>query len=145
MYVGSAEIPMLFVNGGKDFAYPPDSYEKTYDLVKCTKNIRFTPELPHGHIFDRPMEVEIFIEKILNSGTPLPKVTSVKVGEKEIQAKIKSKTKLVAAQLYYTKNERSCNPKDRIWITLPAQVAGKRVIAQTPPFRRNNLVHQCCR
>jgi dienelactone hydrolase len=37
-YVGSASMPMLFVNGGKDFAYPPDSHAKTYALVKSPKN-----------------------------------------------------------------------------------------------------------
>ncbi|MFH1741903.1 MAG: alpha/beta fold hydrolase [bacterium] len=133
MYVGSAEMPMLLVNGGKDFAYPPDSYAKTYSLVKGTKNIRFTPELPHGHIFDRPMEIEIFIEDILKSGTPLPKIVSLKIAEEEIRAKIKSKTKLIGAHLCYTTDDLSCNPKDRTWNTLPAQVMGKRVTVQPPP------------
>ena len=51
-YVGSASMPMLFVTGGQDFAYPPDSHAKTFGLVKSDKNLRFTPNLPHSHIFD---------------------------------------------------------------------------------------------
>ena len=61
-YVGSAEMPMLFVNGGNDGAYPPDSHAKTFALVHSPKYLHFVPELPHGHLFDRPKAIEVFVE-----------------------------------------------------------------------------------
>ena len=33
-FIKNAKMPMLFVNGTNDFAYPLDSYQKTYRLVK---------------------------------------------------------------------------------------------------------------
>ena len=36
MYIGSAAMPVLFINGTNDFAYPLDSYAKTYGLVKAS-------------------------------------------------------------------------------------------------------------
>ena len=33
-YLGLASMPLLFVNGTNDFAYPLDSYQRSYRLVK---------------------------------------------------------------------------------------------------------------
>ena len=35
----AASMPMLFLNGSNDGAYPLDSYMKTYELVQSPKNI----------------------------------------------------------------------------------------------------------
>ena len=34
MYLASARMPVFFVNGSNDFAYPLDSHAKTCDLVR---------------------------------------------------------------------------------------------------------------
>ncbi len=47
-YVGQAAMPVLFMNGTNDFAYPLDSYRKTYRLVK-NRDICVTVNMPHGH------------------------------------------------------------------------------------------------
>ena len=75
-YVGSAAMPMLFVNGGKDFAYPPDSHAKTFALVQSPSYLHFVPDLPHGHIFDRPKAIEHFIEHRLNNGPALTQLST---------------------------------------------------------------------
>lgn len=82
MHVGSAMMPMLFVNGGTDFAYPPDSHAGTFALVTAPKCLHFVPHLPHGHIFDNPEAVEVFIDRHLKVGLPLPTIGPVEVGEK---------------------------------------------------------------
>jgi len=48
-YLGAARMPMLFVNGTNDFAYPLDSYMKSYTLPKGPRSIRVTVKMPHGH------------------------------------------------------------------------------------------------
>lgn len=101
-YVGSASMPMLFVSGGTDHVYPPDSHAKTYDLVRSQKNLAFVPSLPHRHYFDRPMSIKVFIEHHLKKGIPLVRISSLNVGKKRISASIGTKTKLLGAQLYYT-------------------------------------------
>jgi cephalosporin-C deacetylase-like acetyl esterase len=132
-YVGSTTIPMFFVNGGTDFAYPPDSHARTYDLVQSQKNIHFIPFLNHGHIFDRPKETEVFIEQHLNGGIPLPKFSSVNVRGNRVEAKVESRTKLVSAELHYTLEKSSGNPKNRTWFKLSARIEQNNIISELPP------------
>jgi cephalosporin-C deacetylase-like acetyl esterase len=132
-YVGSATMPILFVNGGTDFAYPPDSHAKTYELVQSPKNIRFVPDMEHGHIFDRPKEIEVFIDHHLKDGIPLPKITLLDVGEKYMTAKVKSETKLIAAKLYYTLDTLPGDPKSRTWLKQSATVDQHEITTKCPP------------
>jgi len=139
-------MPMLFVNGGKDFCYRTDSYAKTYSLVETrTKNIRFSPSLLHGHIFDRPREIEIFIEHHLNRGTPLAKITSLDIGAQHVTAQVETTKRLVSAQLYYTTDshvgitsyDRSKGGSEweasRSWINTPASIDHNSIRANRPP------------
>jgi len=134
MYVGSAAMPMLFVNGGRDFAYPPDSHARTFALVKAPgKNIRFSPNLRHGHIFHRPKAIEVFIEHYLKGGVALPLVLSPSVKDGRVIAGVKTKTKLASAKLHYTTAEVSASPRARKWIEKPAEIAKNRITAEPPP------------
>ena len=45
----ACRVPIFFVNGTNDFAYPLDSYMKSYALVPGPRNIRITVNMPHGH------------------------------------------------------------------------------------------------
>lgn len=132
-YVGSAAMPMLFVNGGLDFAYPPGSHAKTYALVQSEKNLHFVPNFRHGHVFDRPKAVEAFIDHHLKQDAPLAKVTSVKSGHADIIAEVDSPTPLVKAQLHYTTGDLTAGAKDRKWLSLPATIDVSTVKAPLPP------------
>lgn len=70
-YAGQAKMPVLFVNGTKDFAYPLDSYQKTYRLVK-NRTLCVTVNMPHGHKEGwSPKEIGIFVDSVLTGGKPL--------------------------------------------------------------------------
>ena len=131
-YVGSARMPMLFINGGKDSSYPPDSHAKTYSLVQSAKNLHFVPELPHGHIFDKPPAVEVFIDHQLRQGKALPKIAAVEVTD-GVTAKIATETALTEAALHYTQSEIPGDFKTREWKTVPATIEGNAVRAKLPP------------
>ncbi|UDQ96995.1 prolyl oligopeptidase family serine peptidase [Lentisphaerota bacterium WC36G] len=147
-YVQSIKNPIFFVNGGTDLHFRTDSYARTYSLIKSKyKNIRYVPYLRHSHLFERPKEIEIFVNQFLNQGESLPKVTSVEIGEQEVKAHVKSEAKLLSANLYYTTNSyqgkipfsRIANnskqwEKNRKWIKLPAIIDGKLVKAVRPPL-----------
>ncbi len=132
-YVGSAAMPILFVNGGKDFAYPPDSYAKTYALVRSPKNLHFVPNLPHGHIFNRPKSIEVFIAHHINNGIPLARITSLKQEGNQITALFDAETKQVKAELHYTVDDLPGDPKTRTWVTQPATIEKNKIIANPPP------------
>ena len=48
-YLPGVTCPILFVNGTNDFAYPLDSYQKSYQLVKVPTDLCVTVRMPHGH------------------------------------------------------------------------------------------------
>jgi dienelactone hydrolase len=64
-YLGATECPTLFLNGTHDFAYPLDSYQKSYRLVRPElRHVSVVMKLPHGHIWTFP-EVDEFIDRAL--------------------------------------------------------------------------------
>jgi dienelactone hydrolase len=132
-YVGSASMPMLFVNGGKDFAYPPDSHAKTYALVKSPKNLHFVPDLPHGYIFDRPPTIEVFIRQSLEGGIPLAWIAEPQVDGDHITAQVETQTKLVKAELHFTLSPLPGTPQTREWTSLPATITDGRIETKLPP------------
>ena len=132
MYIGSATMPIFFVNGTNDFAYPLDSYSKTYHLMKGKRNFRITVNMPHGHKQGwAPGEIGLFIDQYLKSGIPLPIVMRPKVVDEEVHFTVKSKTDLTSANLHYTTGTVPINKLK--WENIPARVDGKRIISAAPP------------
>ena len=132
MYVGSATMPVFFVNGTNDFAYPLDSYSKTYNLVKNKRNYRITVNMPHGHQQGwAPEEIGLFVDQYLKGGIPLPIVMRPTLTNEEVHATVKSKTNLSAANLYYTTGTAPVNKLN--WENIPARVDGKLIISTAPP------------
>jgi dienelactone hydrolase len=105
-YVGSATMPMFFVNGTNDFAYWLESYERTYKLVKTHKNYRILPGMMHSHEHGwEPKEIGLFIDQYCHDGVLLPEISSPKIIDGRIDASVRTQTKLVAAHLYYTEDD----------------------------------------
>jgi len=130
-YVGSASMPMLFLNGSNDGAYPLDSYMKTYELVRSPKNIAIKPAMPHGHIFDVP-EALIFIDSVLRGGVPLPKVTGSSIDGGKVNADIETETTLTSAELHFTTAPHFENVK-RAWSVQPLTIDGRKINGNAPP------------
>ena len=81
-YLANVSCPILFVNGTNDFAYPPDSYRKSYLLVdKKFRHLRITVNMPHGHQQGwAPQEIGLFVDSVLKEGKPLLKIEGMKAG-----------------------------------------------------------------
>lgn len=132
MYVGSASMPVFFVNGTNDFAYWLESYEKTYRLVKGERNLRITVKMPHGHqVGWAPKEIGLFIDQYLIDGYPLPKVERPGIVNGKARAKVNARSNQLAAMLHYTVDEK--DNKDREWVSVIAHVEGFTIEAEAPP------------
>jgi len=132
MYIGSAVMPVFFVNGTNDFAYPLDSYRKTYGLVKSPRQFRITVKMPHSHQQGwAPEEIGLFIDQQLKAGVPLATVTQPQRIEGKAQARVSSETSLVSAQLHYTTGTTPINELD--WVSIPAHLDGSRVVSPVVP------------
>ncbi|MHC4534859.1 MAG: alpha/beta hydrolase family protein [Planctomycetota bacterium] len=132
MYVGSAKMPVFFVNGTNDFAYPLDSYSKTYSIVKNKRNYRITVNMPHGHQQGwAPEEIGLFVDQYLKGGIPLPIVMRPKLINEEVHATFRSETNLTSANLHYTTETMPINKLK--WEKISARVDGKHIISTAPP------------
>lgn len=130
-YLGSARMPMLFVNGGTDFAYPPDSHARSYALVESPKALHFVPRLKHGHIFDRPKVIEAFVDHHLKGGPELPRIGRAQRGGDGVRAQAGGPNLLTKAQLHYTRHTLS-HPQ-RQWMSVDAEITADEIRAPLPP------------
>ena len=132
MYMGSASMPVFFVNGTNDFAYPLDSYAKTYGLVKGGRNFRIMVNMPHGHPQGwAPEEIGLFVDEHLKNGIPLPRILPPKPAINRIHAGLKSKTKLVSGALHYTTGKGPINKHQ--WEKISGRFEGSSIVTALPP------------
>ena len=130
-YIGSAKMPVMFLNGTNDFAYPMDSYAKTCALVQGEKNYSIQIRMRHGHIFTFP-EFYGFVDQYLRDGTPMPVVARPIVKGEQLTTTVQSRTKLISANLHYTTGPHPQN-KTRAWKTIPLKVDGQKIHGAAPP------------
>lgn len=132
MYIDSASMPVFFVNGTNDFAYPLDSYAKTYGLVKSERNFRITVNMPHGHQQGwAPIEIGLFIDEHLKNGLPLPIILRPQYSNNRIRATVKAETKLISAALHYTAGTGPINKRQ--WQTVSGHLEGSSIVITPPP------------
>ena len=132
-YLAGVRCPILFLNGTTDFAYPLDSYQKSYRLVP--KNLRYVsviPGLPHGHIWTFN-EVDAFVGSVLNDGVALPKLTETRVKGNQLHATLHSDTRSQSASLHYTTDTGPWQA--RKWLAAPATLFDRTLFAELPPER----------
>ena len=129
-YIGRATIPMLFLNGTTDFAYPLDSYQKTYRRVTAAmRHVSVIIDLPHGHIWTFP-EVDAFIDAELRGEPSLPKVGPTLLEGRRVKADVRSPLSLKSAELCYTLDRGPW--EKRRWQTATAEIGNGEITASLP-------------
>jgi dienelactone hydrolase len=137
-YLGQARMPVLFVNGTNDFAYPLDSYQKSYRLVK-NRQLCVTVNMPHGHPQGwAPVEIGLFVDQHLRRGRPLPAFldplpTSDPVKGNTIQVGYTSTLPLKKAGWHWTMDEGPW--QQRRWHSRAATMDDRSIQIQLPKER----------
>jgi len=131
-YLPGVRCPILFLNGSNDFAYPPDSYQKSYRAVEGQMTLSVKVRLPHGHIWTFG-EVDYFVDSVLKDGEPLPKLEPMKITDRAATTTFTSKVAVKKAELNYTTDAGEW--QKRLWKTVPAQMAGGKITAELPVER----------
>ncbi len=133
-YLPNAKMPILWVNGTNDFAYPMDSWKKSYQLPKSAQTLCLRIRMPHGHgaAGENPEEIHVFANSILNGTKPLPTITKQGQNDTEAWAVYHSDVPLEKAELCFTKDGGKW--QDRKWEALPATIdaSAGRVSASIP-------------
>lgn len=132
-YVGGVRYPILFVNGTTDFAYPMDSYRKTYRLVpEKWRHVSMAVNRPHGHIWTFP-EVDAFVGNVLRGESPLPRIGAVEVRSGQLRAAVDRATGFKEVSLCYTTNSGAW--QKRSWQTVPARIENGKLVGELPSMR----------
>lgn len=133
-YLGNVQMPMLWVNGTNDFAYPMDSWKKSYLLPMSDRTLCLRVRMPHGHgpAGENPEEIHVFANSILKHGNPLAAVTKQSRVDAVIAAEFGSVVPITKAELCFTRGTGRW--QDREWQTLPAEIdpLSFRVTAKMP-------------
>jgi dienelactone hydrolase len=133
-YLPRARMPLLWVNGTNDFAYPMDSWQKSYRLPTGPRTLCLRVRMPHGHgpAGENPEEIHAFANSILKQDPALPTITEQGQSADQVWAKFDSKVPITSAELAWTRDTGRW--QDRKWEQSPATVdaAEARVSATIP-------------
>jgi len=131
-YLPSVSMPILFVNGTNDFAYPLDSYLKSFHAVQSEKQLRITVNMPHGHPPGwAPLEIGLFIDHHLLGRPALPVIYQPRLAKGHIYVHCTTPGKLTSAALHYTTGHEAINK--RTWKTLPGTISDASLTVPLPP------------
>jgi dienelactone hydrolase len=132
-YLGHVRHPILFVNGTTDFAYPLDSYQKSYRLVPPKwRHVSVAVSRPHGHIWTFP-EVDAFVDSVLRRGLPLARFSEPVVVGDRLSVRLDRALPAKETSLCYTTDSGPW--QKRTWKTATAQLDDNRLTAELPAAR----------
>ncbi len=144
-YLPGVTCPILFVNGTNDFAYPLDSYRKSYEAVPGFDDLTspdrlcITLRMPHGHEAGwEPKEIGLFVDSILKNGDPLPKLSLPTVSGPKITANLAAKRPFSRAEILYAIDEGVW--QKRLWKSAPATIINGETVEATLPEGRPLVV-----
>jgi len=133
-YLPGVRIPILFINGTNDFAYPLDSYQKSYRLVPGPVDVRIEVRMRHSHPDGwAPKEIGLFVDSVLCGGDPLPRLGPTQQSGSKVWASVTAKVPLVKAELHYTLDQGPW--QKRSWQSQPAALHNGMAHAELPPQR----------
>lgn len=134
VYLPQAKMPILWVNGTNDFAYPMDSWKKSYLLPKGSRELCLRVRMPHGHgpAGEDPEEIRVFADSLLKDGKPLIRIVDQGQTGKQLWATYQSDVPVTKAELNYTVDTGRW--QDRKWEQVAAMVdtGSKRISAAIP-------------
>lgn len=120
-YLPAARMPMLWVTGTNDFAYPLDSHRKSSRLPPGERTLCVRVNMPHGHApGESPAEIHAFAEALLRGGQPLPRITGSGRSRRTAWVEFSSVVPVERVELNTTLDSGAW--KDRKWATTLARL-----------------------
>lgn len=134
MYLPQVKCPILFMNGTNDFAYPLDSYQKSYHLVPGPIELSVRVRMPHGHPSGwAPVEIGLFVDSIVKGTPALPRLSASQTTGNTATATFTAPLSVGEPMLHYTTDGGTWNK--RLWKSVPAVLDGKTIRAELPKER----------
>lgn len=135
-YLPDANLPMLWVTGSNDFAYPFDALQLSYRVAPGPRALAVRLRMPHGHggAGENPEEIRVFADHIFKGGPGLPVIKAQARDGRKAWASFESNVPVVRAELNYTKDTGRW--QNRTWDSIPAQLSNGQVTGELPEGAR---------
>lgn len=132
VHVRHARMPLLWVTGTNDFAYPLDSFQKTYRLPPAPRTLAVRVRMVHAHggAGEYPPEIHGFANSLLRDEPPLLRITGHGCAGAQAWTTFDTAVPLDHAELIFTRGTGRWF--DHHWESLPAATDGHRVSAVLP-------------
>jgi hypothetical protein len=134
VYLRSVDLPMCWLSGTNDVAYPLDSFQKSYLLPSGETTLCIRVDMPHSHVDGwTSTEIGIYADSQLRKGVPLPRLNHHGADGHHLWAEFDSDQPLVSAEINFTRALGHWH--DRRFNRLPAQLdpSTGKVKAPIPP------------
>lgn len=131
-YLSQAKMPLLWVTGTNDFAFPMDSLQKSYREPQGERFLTIRPRMPHGHggAGENPEEIHAMADALLKNGPPMTQVmVGIRDGRK-VSATAAGRAKIVSAVLNYTMDKGPWQKRE--WKESPATFLEGKISAELP-------------
>jgi len=131
-YLPQAKMPVLWVTGTNDFAFPMDSLQRSYRLPPGDRFLAIRPRMPHGHggAGENPAEIHELADAVLKGGKPLTKVALAPRDGAKVSATWTGDRTIVSGVLNYTLDEGAW--QKRLWKEVPATLGDGKVEGVLP-------------
>jgi len=132
-YLRDTTMPMLWVTGTNDGAYPMDSLQKSYRLPESERKLCIRIRMPHGHggAGENPEEIHAFANSILKGDAPLAQITGYGIDDSHARAEFTSAKPITKAELCFTRDLGDWQQRE--WLSEPANISGNKVTAALHP------------
>jgi len=130
-YLARAKMPMLWVSGTNDFAFPLPALKKSYRTAPGERVLSVRAPMDHGQEQGAaPEEIRAMADHLLRGGPPLARVTGQGLDGRAAWATFRAGRPVVKARLEYTCDAGPWQP--RKWQSVPADLAAGKVAAALP-------------
>jgi hypothetical protein len=131
MYLPDVTMPVLFVSGTNDHAYPLDILKMSYTLPRGPLTLCIRVDMAHGHEPGwAPQEIAIFADHHLRGGIALPSIAIPRHAGRWVSATFTSHYAIARGYLIYTRDHSRW--QDRKWHHAPASIEGTTLCANLP-------------
>lgn len=131
-YLGNVRMPLLWVNGTNDFAYPLGSYRKSYRLPPGERTLAIRVRMAHAHggPGEKPEEIHAFANALFKGGPPLPRIRQQGREGRTLWAEFQTQVPVAKAELNFTADAGKWQA--RKWESVPAALADGRASGEAP-------------
>ncbi len=137
-YLPRCRIPVLWMNGTNDFAYPLDSYQRSYRASPGPRTLCVTVKMPHGHREGwARQEIYDFADSIfgIRGAKRFGIIEPIKVEGNAVKLKYRSQVPISSVQIHWT-SDLGKPWQQREWASADGEIVNDRLARATAPAAR---------